>query len=152
VAFRELENGLTLFTRATERHPPRRQAAAVPCRMFRCAVPKAKPPYNPFYALLVIVGVAFTITACAYALMMVRASRPDSSVAAGSNFEVEEQGALMKLLDERGMEIMGVEVLILGVATVGAIALDQWRSKRDDFSQRDMSKGEHETQAEGAKS
>jgi hypothetical protein len=44
---------------------------------------------------------------------------------------------------------MGVEVLILGVATVGAIALDQWRSKRDDFSQRDMSKGEHETQAKG---
>jgi hypothetical protein len=55
----------------------------------------------------------------------------------------------MKLLDQRGMEIMGVEVLILAVATVGAIGLDQWRSKRDGFSQREMANREHETRAEG---
>jgi hypothetical protein len=94
-------------------------------------VAQRKQPFNPFYALLVIVGVTFTITACAYALMMVRATRPDSSVAAGSNSPVEEEGALMRLLDQRGMEIMGVEVLMLAVATVGAIGLDQWRGNRD---------------------
>lgn len=91
---------------------------------------KSKGPFNPFYAMLVIAGVAFTITACAYALLMVRATRPDSAVAAGSN-PVEEEGALMRLLDEHGMEIMGVEVLILAMATVGAIGLDQWRGSRE---------------------
>jgi hypothetical protein len=94
-------------------------------------VAKQKEPFNPFYALLVIAGVAFTLTACAYALLMVRATRPDSSVAAGSTSPVEEESALMRLLDERGMEIMGVEVLILGLATVGAIGLDQWRGNRE---------------------
>jgi hypothetical protein len=40
------------------------------------------------------------------------------------------ESGLMKLLDERGMEIMGVEVLLLAVTTVGAIGLDQWRGSR----------------------
>jgi hypothetical protein len=92
-------------------------------------VTRRKQPFNPFYALLVIVGVTFTITACAYALMMVRATRPDRDYAA--EFGLSKEGGLMKLLDERGMEIMGVEVLLLAVATVGAIGLDQWRGKRE---------------------
>jgi hypothetical protein len=91
--------------------------------MNRTTAAKRKQPCNPFYALLVIAGVAFTITACAYALLMVRATRPESSPF--------EEGALMKLLDDRGMEIMGVEVLILALATAGAIGLDQWRGNRD---------------------
>ena len=91
---------------------------------------KSKQPFNPFYALLVIVGIAFTITACAYALMMVRATQPEHNYAA--KFELSDtEGGLMKLLDERGMEIMGIEVLILAVATVGAIAVDQWRGNRE---------------------
>jgi hypothetical protein len=36
----------------------------------------------------------------------------------------------MKLLDERGMEILGFEVLLLALATVGAIGFDQWRGDR----------------------
>jgi hypothetical protein len=88
-------------------------------------VAKQRQPFNPFYAALVIVGVAFTITACGYAVMMVRAARPSDSTAASN-------GGLMALLEKRGMEIMGLEVLLLAVATVGAIGLDQWRS-RDTF-------------------
>ena len=90
---------------------------------------KRKQPFNPFYVLLVIVGVAFTITACAYALMMVRATQPERNYAAEFG-RSDKEGGLMMLLDERGMEILGVEVLILAVATVGAIGLDQWRGGR----------------------
>lgn len=90
---------------------------------------KRKQPFNPFYAALLIVGVAFTVTACAYALMMVRATRPVSSDSTESVSLVGETG-LMKLLDERGMEILGAEVFLLALATVGAIGLDQYRSGR----------------------
>jgi hypothetical protein len=93
-------------------------------------VAKQKQPFNPFYAALIVVGVAFTITACAYALMMVRATQPMSSDSADLASLVGETG-LMKLLDERGMEILGVEVLLLALATVGAIGLDQYRSGRE---------------------
>jgi hypothetical protein len=93
-------------------------------------VRRPKQPFNPFYTLLVIVGVAFTITACAYALMMVRATQPEPDYAAEFDLSDNESG-LMKLLDERGMEIMGVEVLLLALATVGAIGLDQWRGSRE---------------------
>jgi hypothetical protein len=93
-------------------------------------VARQEQPFNPFYAALVVVGVAFTITACAYALLMVRAAQPVSSDSADFASTAEETG-LMKLLDTRGMEILGVEVLLLALATVGAIGLDQYRSSRN---------------------
>ena len=95
---------------------------------------KQKQPFNPFYAALIVFGVAFTITACAYSLMMVRSTQPASSDSANSASLGGETG-LMKLLDERGMEILGVEVLLLAVATVGAIGLDQYRSHRQVASE-----------------
>jgi hypothetical protein len=82
-------------------------------------VSKQKQPFNPFYLLLVLVGIAFTVTACAYAVMMFRATRFTGRESAG------EPSALMSVLDERGMEILGIEVLLLGVATVGAIGLER---------------------------
>jgi len=94
-------------------------------------VAKRKQPFNPFYGALIVVGVAFTVTACAYALMMVRATQPISS---DSTLLARETG-LMKLLDERGMEILGVEVLLLALATAGAIGLDQYRSHRQVASE-----------------
>jgi hypothetical protein len=93
---------------------------------------KRKQPFNPFYAALILVGVAFTITACGYALMMLRATRPDSSDSSETSVAVEAAG-LMTLLDERGMEILGVEVLLLAVATAGAIGLDQYRQSRSNL-------------------
>jgi hypothetical protein len=102
----------------------------------RTIVAQRKQPFNPFYALLVIVGVAFTITACAYALMMVRATNSERNYAAEFGLSDNDSG-LMTLLDERGMEIMGVEVLLLALATVGAMGLDQYRSGRDDANPGD---------------
>ena len=97
-------------------------------------VARQKHPFNPFYAVLIVVGVAFTITACAYALLMVRATQPVSSDSADFSSSLGESG-LMKLLDKRGMEILGVEVLLLALATVGAIGLDQYRDRRSPKAQ-----------------
>ena len=97
---------------------------------------KHKQPFNPFYAALIIVGVAFTVTACAYALLMVRATRPQDSYNAASALSPGEESTLMELLDQRGMEILGAEVLLLAVATAGAIGLDQYRSSRSVSPQR----------------
>jgi hypothetical protein len=87
---------------------------------------KAKQRSNPFYAALVLLGVAFTVTACAYAVMTYRALdlRLDSATESG----------LMSVLASHGAAIMGVEVLLLSIATVGAIGLDQYRQSR---AQRD---------------
>jgi multisubunit Na+/H+ antiporter MnhB subunit len=83
---------------------------------------KFKQSSNPFYAVLVLLGVTFAVTACAYALMTYRALdvRLDSA----------HENGLMRMLANHGAVIMGVEVLLLSVATLGAIALDQLRLSR----------------------
>jgi hypothetical protein len=86
------------------------------------AIAKRREAFNPFYVALLVLGIAFTVTASAYTVMIVRATKVTSGAT--------EDGGLMQLLHARGMEIMGVEVLLLGVATVGAIGLDQWRTRR----------------------
>jgi hypothetical protein len=83
---------------------------------------KSRQPWNPFYAGLVLFGVAFTVTACAYAVMTFRALdlRLDSATESG----------LMSVLANHGEAIMGIEVLLLSIATVGAIGLDHYRQSR----------------------
>jgi hypothetical protein len=91
---------------------------------------KAKEPFNPFYACLVVLGVAFTVTACAYAVMAYRATHLSNNSSVESSVLPTEESRLMTLLDKHGMAIMGAEVLLLGIATVGAIGLDQYRLSR----------------------
>ena len=91
---------------------------------------KAKEPFNPFYACLVALGVAFTVTACAYAVMAFRATRLRNNPSVESSMLPTDESRLMAVLDENGMAIMGAELLLLGIATVGAIGLDQYRLSR----------------------
>ncbi len=78
---------------------------------------------NPFYVLVVIVGTAFTVTAFAYGVMAFRAFRSSAAPRA----DAEDSGErLMALLDRRGLEIMGCELAILGVASVAAMSSDKW--------------------------
>ena len=80
-----------------------------------------KSPANPFYVLLVIVGIAFSVSACAYGVMAFRAvrSEPDTP-----------QGALLTFLDRHGATLMGGELVLLALFTVAAIALDHSRERR----------------------
>jgi hypothetical protein len=91
-----------------------------------------RPRTNPFYAALVLLGVAFTVTACAYAVMTYRALDVRLESAA-------EKNGLMSVLSSHGAAILGIEVLLLAIATVGAIGLDQYRQIR---AQRDSSNEE----------
>lgn len=93
-------------------------------------VAKKKEPTNPFYVLVVVLGTAFVLTACAYGTMTyraVRASRPQPGDAVAQAAE----NPLMKLMNERGLEIMVGQLVLLGVATFGAMWLDQVRSNRE---------------------
>lgn len=86
---------------------------------------KPKEPINPFYVLSGIVGVAFTITAFAYLILMWRANE-GKGIASDSG----EVHPLMSLLDKHGLAILGVEVVLIGIVSVAAIVLDHYRGKR----------------------
>ena len=68
---------------------------------------------------------AFTVTACAYGLLILRTNRglylPEADSAAHP---------LMNLLDQHGLAILGAEVAVLAAVTIAAIALDHVRGKR----------------------
>jgi hypothetical protein len=83
----------------------------------------SKRGFNPFYVLVVVVGTAFTVTAFAYGVMAFRVFHTSATPQA----DAEDSGErLMALLDRRGLEIMGAELAILGVASVAAMSSDRW--------------------------
>ena len=86
---------------------------------------KTKTASNPFYAVILIAGVLFAITAFAYFTMSVRdASRPGST-----------SHGFMFVLARYGVQILIVEIVILAVATFGAINTDEYWSRRASDSQ-----------------
>jgi threonine/homoserine/homoserine lactone efflux protein len=82
-------------------------------------VAKPKEPLNPFYALVVALGVVLFITTFAYGVMAYRA-----------NAHTKDNPRFMTLLDEHGGVIFGGELALLGLATVGAMWLDGIRTRR----------------------
>lgn len=78
---------------------------------------------NPFYVLLVAVGVLFVLTACAYGLMTLRGIEPAESVAG-------EPHQLMELMDRHGFTLLMVELSVLALATFAAIGTDHWWTAR----------------------
>ena len=82
----------------------------------------ASPPRNPFYALLGIVGFVFTITAAAYCVAVLRGVRPAA--------ETGGRHALDQLMDLHGTSILSAELIVLAIATVGAVWLDHLAGER----------------------
>jgi hypothetical protein len=85
---------------------------------------RSKKFANPFYGLLVVVGLAFCITAMTYGVMMVRETR-----AAGSS-ELVANHALMQLMNDHGNTILLIELALLAVCTFGAIGTDEFWQRR----------------------
>jgi len=85
----------------------------------------AKIPANPFYILLVLAGVVFFITACAYGTMALREFRPPAE-------ENDEPSELLTFLNERGAMLLGIEIGVLAVATFAAMAYDQRLSRQEE--------------------
>jgi hypothetical protein len=92
-----------------------------------------KKRFNPFYALLVPVGLAFAVTAFAYGFMAFQAV---NAVRA----EAGRHGAhpLFQWLRAHGDAMLLGELAVLAVLTVGAISTDRWwdktREERDKFA------------------
>lgn len=89
---------------------------------------KKKTAPNPFYILLVIVGVAFFVSACVYGVMAYRGVSYEGGAGVTSS-------PLLAYMDRNGMIVLGIEVLLLGILTVGAIATDEYwqrRTKREN--------------------
>lgn len=83
---------------------------------------------NPFYAIVVIVGIVFSITACAYGVMAFRAMRGQDESASSS--------AMLEFLDRHGEKLLIGEVLLLGLATFGAIKTDgYWQSRAGEIDE-----------------
>lgn len=97
--------------------------------------------FNPFYILAMIFGVAFTITACAYGLMMLKSIRPE-----GLPREGQPGAGLMDLLRQQGTAILAIELAGLAVFSIAAIYLDHIRGQRQ-IARRDREK--QETKHEG---
>jgi hypothetical protein len=72
---------------------------------------------NPFYVVLLVASVVFTVTALAYLVSPYAAERPNAGV--GSR-------ALVDWLDRRGPLALGVEFLVMLVAGVLAMLTDRW--------------------------
>lgn len=85
---------------------------------------------NPFYLLLVVVGVLFFVTAFAYGLMTLAATRG----------KMPEESGLFAFLDRHGAVLLSGELGVLALATAGAMRLDARRQRRADFA-RDRDAG-----------
>lgn len=78
---------------------------------------------NPFYFLLLLAGLAFSVTACAYGVLIVRGLHLEADTAPSG-----EQ--LMLWLDRNGFRLMLVELALLAVFCFLAITTDAWWERR----------------------
>jgi hypothetical protein len=83
-----------------------------------------KKPRNPFYILLVPIGVAFVVTAFAYGVM---AFQSVSTLRGGD--ASRNAHPLWSWLRRHGDETMLAELAALGVLTAAAIGTDRWWSR-----------------------
>ena len=86
---------------------------------------------NPFYFLLILVGILFFVTATTYGVMAIReTNRPD--IATGKETVPQtsnQQGGLLEFMDQHGGRLLIIEALLLGFLTVAAIGTDELASR-----------------------
>ena len=78
-------------------------------------------PINPFYIVLVIAGIVFAITACAYGVMTFLAMQAGYA---------DQKPALLAFLEEHGGMLLTIELAVLAVATFAAIGTDSYWDRR----------------------
>lgn len=86
--------------------------------------------WNPFYALVVLTGAGFTVTATAYGIMAYRDTQPHATSEGklGSS-PVPPAGnsanALMSYLNKNGSQLLGAELAVLALASLAAMGTDR---------------------------
>jgi hypothetical protein len=92
-------------------------------------VPRSKKFANPFYALLLVAGIAFAVTATAYGVMAFREARPAAADALQATTSAEHP--LMNWMSRHGEAALTIELVALAVFTFGAIGTDDYWQRRD---------------------
>jgi len=82
-----------------------------------------RQPTNPFYIVLGVVGFLFTITAASYCLSVLRGVRPDTTAG-------QPEHPLEQLMDRYGTSLLVGQLVVLAIATVGAVAVDHVAGER----------------------
>jgi hypothetical protein len=80
-----------------------------------------RPAFNPFYPLLVLAGVAFVVTACAYGVMALKAMSPN---------QTDGTHPLLTFLEQHGTLLLVVELAVLAAATFLAMGTDSYWTSR----------------------
>ena len=78
-------------------------------------MPRSKS-VNPFYAVLVVAGVTFALTATMYGVMTVR----------GLDARAAEQEGVIAFMEQHGLTLMIVELVVLAILTFAAIGTDDY--------------------------
>jgi hypothetical protein len=89
---------------------------------------RRRPRFNPFYVLLVVLGIAFSISALMYGVMTWVALRGDEE-AARSPFFV--------FMERHGGVLLTVELVLLALATFAAIGTDSYWQRENRGEDRD---------------
>jgi integral membrane sensor domain MASE1 len=86
-----------------------------------------KALYNPFYVLLLVAGLAFVVTACAYGVMAFRGTKGETLW--------QESPGLLVFLDRHGALVMGIQIGVLAVASAGAMLTDNfWKRRAERYA------------------
>ena len=85
---------------------------------------KERKKKNPFYTLLIWVGILFAVTATSYGVMTVSFLRASEEITETTGPE-DNYHPLFHFLDENGFDLMLAELGMLGVLTFAAIAYDE---------------------------
>jgi len=81
---------------------------------------------NPFYFMLIVVGIAFCITATAFGILTLREMRDSRVYQFDLPEQSESEASFMEFVDRNAVRFMVVELALLAVATVGAIGTDSY--------------------------
>ena len=82
---------------------------------------------NPFYALLLVVGITFALTATAYGVMAFRESRPPATTQTTVSAATHP---LLEWMSEHGETALLTELALLAAFVVGAIGTDDYWQRR----------------------
>ncbi len=78
---------------------------------------------HPLYFLVAVLGVVFTVSACAYGVMSFKAR-------GGEAYSNEQDAGLMRLMREHGGKVLGVEIAALALTAFAAMASDSRRERQ----------------------
>jgi hypothetical protein len=97
-------------------------------------VRRSQKSANPFYVLLVIVGVTFALTATAYGVMAFRDAH--SVMASNQASGASGQHPLMVWMSQHGETALITELALLAACTFGAIGTDDYWQRRHAAQRR----------------